>query len=185
MKLVNYEYYYTIDTNGDDRRGIKFKLISVSKETSFQNLTVVDDQFTPSYNYNKPNTTERKGLVTSRVGQGYYRQQILEKWNNKCGVTGCEITKILISSHIVPWKDCNNQERLDVGNGILLSPNLDSLFDKHLISFQDSGDIMISNTLSDDDLDSLGIDSNMKLEFVTNDMKSYLSRHREVFNEKN
>ena len=34
----------------------------------------------------KPNKTERRGLVTSRVGQGYYRQQILEKWNGTCPV---------------------------------------------------------------------------------------------------
>lgn len=30
--------------------------------------------------FKKPNKTERKGLVISRVGQGYYRQQVLEKW---------------------------------------------------------------------------------------------------------
>ena len=29
--------------------------------------------------YKKPNETERKGMITSRV-QGYYRQQIMEKW---------------------------------------------------------------------------------------------------------
>ena len=54
-----------------------------------------------------------------------------------CSVTNCELHKILISSHIVPWSKSNEKERLDVGNGILLSPNLDSLFDRHLISFQD------------------------------------------------
>ena len=42
-------------------------------------------------NYKKPNKTERSGLVTSRVGQGYYRQQIREKWNNRCPVTDCDV----------------------------------------------------------------------------------------------
>jgi len=185
LKLVNYEYYMCPDREGNQRKGIKFKLISIEKENQIETKNSISNDSIVHYNYNKPNRTERKGLVTSRIGQGYYRQQILEKWNNKCSVTGCETTEILISSHIVPWKDCNDQERLDVGNGILLSPNLDSLFDKHFISFQDTGEIMISDSLSDDDLDSLGVDSKMKLESVTDDMKSYLSRHREVFNEKN
>ena len=77
-------------------------------------------------NYTKPNQTERSGLVTTRVGQGYYRQQIRIKWNNQCPVTGSSLIGILISSHIVPWSECNNEERLDVENGILLSPNVDS-----------------------------------------------------------
>ena len=185
LKLVNYEYYDTVDTNGEERQGIKFKLISTTKDINSEIISEGDNKSISTYNFNKPNKTQRTGLVTSRVGQGYYRQQILEKWNNRCGVTGCGITKILISSHIVPWKDCNDQERLDVGNGILLSPNIDSLFDKHLISFEDTGEIIISNILSKYDIESLSINLNMKLEFVTNDMKPYLSRHRKVFNENN
>ena len=67
----------------------------------------------------KPNITERSGLVTSRVGQGYYRQQIIEKWEGKCPVTQSELLKILISSHIVPWSECNDKERLDVVCGVV------------------------------------------------------------------
>ena len=128
--------------------------------------------------YKKPNVTERSGLVTNRVGQGYYRQEILKKWNNKCGVTGISIKEILISSHIVPWSKSNEDERLDPENGILLSPNIDSLFDRHLISFKDSGKIIISNKLSSSEIDKLGVNSQMKLSHVSNGMKKYLSRHR-------
>ena len=46
-----------------------------------------------------------------------------------------KIKSILISSHILPWSQCNDEQKLDVDNGILLSPNVDSLFDKYLISF--------------------------------------------------
>ena len=72
-----------------------------------------------------------------------------------------------------------------MGYGILLSPNLDSLFDRHLISFQDAGELIISTNIKDKDLKLLGIKRNMKLRTVFDDMKPYLSRHREVFNEKN
>ena len=136
-------------------------------------------------NYKKPNETERKGFITNRVGQGWYRREILNRWNGMCSITDCSLSKILISSHIVPWRDSNKDERLDEGNGILLSPNLDSLFDRHLISFKDSGEIIISKNIKEKDLELLGISENMKLRKVYEDMKPYLSRHRKVFNEKN
>ena len=185
LKLVNYEYYnisYKDDYGNQNQRiGIKFKFLSVSIYSENEKLQLPETK-PKTYNYNKPNKTEYKGLVVSRVGQGYYRQQILDKWNNKCGVTGSGISKILISSHIVPWKDSNDNERLDPENGILLSPNLDGLFDRYLISFRDSGEIIISNNITELDLERLGIRNNMKLSQVTDGMKPYLKRHRDKFN---
>ena len=128
--------------------------------------------------YKKPDMTERLGLVTSRVGQGYYREQILEKWNYKCAITKCNTFKILIASHIVAWKDSTDEERLDPENGILLSPNYDALFDKHLISFSDEGFIIFSKNIKSEDLKKLGIDTNAKIE-VNAAMKNYLKKHRE------
>ena len=85
-------------------------------------------------NYRKPNETERTGLVTSRVGQGYFKQQVLQRWDGKCAVTGSKVLGILIASHIIPWSEASDDEILDVDNGTLLSPLYDALFDKHLIS---------------------------------------------------
>jgi len=129
-------------------------------------------------NYKKPNHTERSGLVTSRVGQGYYRQIVREKWHNRCPVTGCEILSILISSHILPWSECNDIERLDVENGILLSPNIDSLFDKHLISFTNEGELVLSNRITEEQLEKLGIPTKVKIS-ISDGMKRYLKKHRE------
>lgn len=138
-----------------------------------------------SYRYSnkrqkKPNYTERRGLVTSRVGQGYYRQEILSKWNNKCALTGCSIESILISSHIKRWSESSDDERLDVNNGILLSPNIDALFDEYLISFTDSGDMLMSTKLTDNDLIILGVSRNLKLT-VDKAMLPYLAFHRKKF----
>ena len=133
--------------------------------------------------YKKPNQTERSGLITSRVGQGYYRQQIRDRWDYRCPVTNCDIIEVLISSHIVPWSECNDDERLDVENGILLSPNVDALFDKHLISFSDSGEILISNSITQSDLERLGISTKAIIP-ITDGMKQYLSRHRKIMNGK-
>mgnify|MGYP006111377319 FL=1 len=130
--------------------------------------------------YKKPDETERKGLVTSRVGQGYYRQQILEKWNGKCPISGINIKSILISSHIVPWSECTDEERLDVNNGILLSPNFDSLFDRHLISFNEDGSILISHKIPQQQRDALGLVETIKIP-IAERMIPYLERHRQKF----
>jgi hypothetical protein len=136
-------------------------------------------------NFKKPNYTERKGLINSRVGQGYYRQEILNKWDNRCAVTGLGIKEVLIASHIVPWKSADDQERLDFNNGILLSPNLDALFDKHLISFDDNGKILIHSRLDVQHQECLGIKKEMKLRSVNTEMRKYLEIHRVKFYESN
>jgi len=128
-------------------------------------------------NYKRPDTTERKGLVTSRVGQGYFRNLLIEKYDNKCAVTKSSIHSILIASHIVPWSESTEEERLDVNNGILLSPLYDALFDKHLISFNDDGMIIISKQV-EDEIKLLSIDINGSIS-VNEEMQKYLRRHRQ------
>jgi 5-methylcytosine-specific restriction protein A len=56
---------------------------------------------------------------------------------------------LLKASHIKPWRDSDNAERLDIYNGLLLIPNLDSAFDKGYISFDDGGKIIISDMIKD------------------------------------
>ena len=84
----------------------------------------------------------------------------------------------MIASHIVPWRLSNDKERLDEDNGILLSPLYDALFDKHLISFQDDGTILISKSIKEKELISL-INKNAKIE-VNEGMKKYLEKHRKL-----
>ncbi|MDG1916328.1 MAG: HNH endonuclease signature motif containing protein [Flavobacteriales bacterium] len=91
------------------------------------------------------------------------------------------LKSILISSHIVSWSESNDDERLDVENGILLYPNIDSLFDKHLISFEDDGYILISEKIDSLNRESLNINDEIKIP-VSEGMKKYLKRHREKFN---
>ena len=129
--------------------------------------------------YNTPKKTTREGLVTSRIGQGDYRQQILRRWNFKCAVNGVSIKEILIASHIVPWRESNDQERLDVDNGLLLSPTYDALFDRYLISFDDNGQILLSKSMNKIDFSKLGITGKEKIDNLTLGNKKYLKRHRE------
>ena len=132
--------------------------------------------------YKKPDKTERRGLVTSRVGQGYYRQQVINKWKGKCPLTCIDVVSILISSHIVPWSESNEEERLDVDNGILLSPNMDALFDRHLISFDDHGELLISSKVSQENIENLRLLRLPKIE-INERMLKYIKRHRKKFTE--
>jgi hypothetical protein len=90
--------------------------------------------------------TEQIELRKSRKGQGRFRKRLIAL-RRGCYVTGLNVYDLLKASHIKPWKDSNNIERLDEYNGLLLTPNLDALLDAGYISFQDDGSIMISTHL--------------------------------------
>jgi hypothetical protein len=171
---VDYEYFEAPDKDNMSRRAIRFVL-----ETTDKSDVRTPETTRPSRKrrYKLPTKTERKGLVTSRVGQGEYRHALLDKFEGKCAVTQLGIEEVLIASHIVPWRDSNDHERLDPDNGILLSPNYDALFDKHLISFEDSGEIIVSPMIKPNQLSLLGISTEAKIS-VTELMKPYLARHR-------
>ena len=174
LELIDYSFIQTLDSENTNRKAIQFKFAAenISKKLDIDNEKRIVKN---SKSHLKPNKTERKGLVTSRVGQGFYRQELIKKFDNKCAVTGINLEEILIASHIIPWRHSNDEERLDVENGILLSPLYDALFDKNLISFQDNGDI-ISKQIQDTELISLvDINANIK---IAEGMKKYLINHR-------
>jgi len=66
---------------------------------------------------------------------------------------------------------------LDPENAILLSPSYDALFDKNLISFEESGQLCLSKLLDSNLIQKLGLEREAKIK-VTENMKKYLQRHR-------
>ena len=128
--------------------------------------------------------TQKELLTFARIGQGKYRKDLIELWG-KCSVSECNMTDLLIASHIKPWSESSNEEKLDRYNGLLLLPNYDKLFDKHLISFDDDGKIIISSQIKEEEYKVLGISANDKLFNVFEENKPYLKIHREIFCSKN
>ncbi len=123
VELFDADYFETHDTSGNLRMGIKFFFKRIGayipiQPALFDEPSIAADPLA-SYEIKLPNVTERKGLVTSRVGQGAYRKRIIHRWEYKCAVTGFDKLNILVASHIVPWSDSNDNERLDVHNGIV------------------------------------------------------------------
>jgi hypothetical protein len=127
--------------------------------------------------------TEKLALVKARRGQGKFREDLVRYWDC-CALTECSHLRLLVASHIKPWKPSDNRERLDPFNGLLLSPNLDRAFDRGLITFEDSGKIRISRLLPTKDRKALGIHSALRLRKRSTRHFQYLKFHREEVFEK-
>lgn len=122
--------------------------------------------------------TEKEAVVKSRIGQGSFRQRLVEFWHG-CSVTNCQTQSLLIASHIRPWRKSDNMQRLDVYNGLLLIPNLDKLFDKGYISFDNNGIIILSDFLPLSEYRLLGVQQGMRLVHIETNHIPYLKFHRE------
>ena len=123
--------------------------------------------------------TEVERMVRQRVGQTKFRDAMLDYWGGACAVTGVAIPEVLRASHAKPWAECaTDAERLDVFNGFLLSANLDALFDRFLISFDEQGVLITSSALAGIYLLPLGISPGMKLRWVDALHQPYLVMHR-------
>lgn len=125
--------------------------------------------------------TERTAVLKSRIGQGVFRERLITYWKG-CAVTGADCISVLRASHIKPWRDSNNEERLDQFNGFLLTPNLDAAFDAGHISFDSSGKIMISPTFAGAPAFQLHITQKLKInpKLLTDEHRKYLQHHREL-----
>lgn len=124
--------------------------------------------------------TTRQTLVNARLGQGQYRKQLMQLWDSACAVTGIRTAAMLRASHCKPWRDCNDQERLDPHNGLLLSANLDALFDTHLISFDDQGQMLVSARIPAEEQQQLGLPANLR-RAPSHELQAYLAHHRHFF----
>ena len=79
---------------------------------------------------------------------------------------------------VKPWRDSNNSERLDVFNGLLLSPAYDAVFDMGLISFDAGGGIIFSEKLATADAKLLGLHTDARLSRLDPKHQPYLEHHR-------
>ncbi|ENL0922268.1 HNH endonuclease, partial [Vibrio cholerae] len=92
-------------------------------------------------------------------------------------LTGVRLETALKASHIKPWSQCDNKERLDPNNGLLLVANADSLFDSGLISFNENGRLIKSKYLPEVELKLLLGRSDYSLD-LNESQKSFMEYHR-------
>lgn len=122
--------------------------------------------------------TEKESIIVSRIGQGDFRKRLIQYWHG-CSISRFRKYDILVASHIKPWRDSTNEERLDTFNGLLLLPNYDKLFDKGYISFDFDGKIIFSKFISTEDKEILGMTNDISLIKVDDKHKKYLEYHKD------
>lgn len=126
------------------------EVLSIIGVATNENATAEEDIAAAKPDLDKLPETTRKAIIDARRGQGKFREELINYWKG-CAVTGCDMYKLLRASHIKPWRNSNDNDRLNHYNGILLTANLDLAFDQGLISFDRDGNILIKNDLFNKD----------------------------------
>ena len=90
--------------------------------------------------------TEGTANVKVRRGQQFFRQTILNAYGVRCCISGINVPRLLVASHIKPWRDFP-KERLDPRNGLCLSSLHDAAFDAGLITLDKKLSLVLSKRL--------------------------------------
>jgi len=122
-------------------------------------------------------STKKATLIDARKGQGIFKTNV-RKNESRCRVTGTSDSRLLTASHIKPWSKSNDIEKLHGCNGLLLAPHVDRLFDRGLISFEDNGDLIVSEALNRNELIRWGIEPIQNVGGFKQGQKKFLRYHR-------
>ncbi len=157
-------YYYFrlfVDYFGEARHPEAIKL----EEEKIESESIPDEQ--------------KKQISYARVGQGKYRKALLEECPI-CAITLISDDRLLIASHIKPWVDSDDKEKLDPKNGFMLTPTYDFLFDRGFITFTDDKKVRVSPWLSKMTCSKLSIADEKKYPMLpTEGRENYLEYHRQ------
>ncbi len=120
---------------------------------------------------------EEEQLIMARRGQGVFRHNVrlVEK---HCRLTKLSDSRHLIASHIKPWRVAQGEEKISQNNGLLLSPHVDHLFDSGLISFQNSGQLMISESLERNVLEKWNLSREFEYWPLNPEQQFFMEFHR-------
>ena len=92
-------------------------------------------------------------LAAARVGQHRFATQVLQNCGQRCVFCGFSPSlmgakRMLIASHIKPWRDSDSRERLDVRNGLAACPIHDTAFDTGLLTVNGGLRIHVSSAVT-------------------------------------
>lgn len=88
----------------------------------------------------------RRVVIEQRIKQHFFRRAVLSSYRGRCCMSGLAEPRLLIASHIVPWRK-DKANRLNPSNGLCLSAIHDKAFDKGLIALSDDFRVLVSTEL--------------------------------------
>lgn len=96
--------------------------------------------------------TEKLFVANARIGQHQFAKAVLHNCGGRCVFCGLSIpegaaSKMLIASHIKPWRSSSNRERLDHLNGVAACPSHDAAFDTGLMGIEADLSVVLSPRL--------------------------------------
>ena len=120
-------------------------------------------------------------IAKRRIGQGPFRRLLEKQHGVQCFISGITKRELLIASHIVPWSKSDRKDKVNRDNGLLLSINWDSVFDKGLVTFGVNGEVIFSHDLDDISAKAIGIRKDAYIpKAILNDKRAvFLKYHRE------
>lgn len=122
--------------------------------------------------------TETETTRAARLKQSKFRSDLLKLHKGRCILTEIDMPDLLRASHIKPWAKSTHKERVDPDNGLLLAVHLDGLFDKGLISFDESGKVIISEKVTALTRRALSIDAEWQMKISGSRQAEYMRYHR-------
>lgn len=164
------------DSEGRLRNAIVFRLRPVhddpGADPEFELSTLLTDDVVGA--------TERSAVVQLRAKQQLFRRR-LSVIERACRLTAIDDLRFLRASHIKPWRNSSEGERVDPHNGLLLTPSADLLFDHGWVSFKNDGRLIVANALPDQVRERLGLDvtEGRKCGDFTAQQADYLEYHRD------
>lgn len=178
LALPNISYLAAMKLKDSDNNFIFYFKLFVDYFNEIENKKVIAEQI-QKIEETASSETEKINLTRARIGQGKYRQDLLELCPI-CPITLVSDDRLLIASHIKPWAKSSNEEKVDPYNGFMFTPNIDWLFDKGFITFTDDKRMLISPWLSKITCSRLNIVPNKKYDLLpTEGREYYLDYHRE------
>lgn len=90
--------------------------------------------------------TETRVTVKVRRGQQFFRQAVLMAYDVRCCISGINVPRLLVASHIKPWGKFP-AERLNPRNGLCLSSLHDAAFDGGLVTLDEDLRVVLSKEL--------------------------------------
>ena len=185
LPLVSYISAMRLDYNGQPMFYLKLfaDFEEIEKRKAFiENYGSIKQTEEKTFFGVREEEQEKKPIIRyGREGQDEYRRKLLEECPF-CPITMINEESLLIASHIKPWAVSDPKERIDPNNGFILSPLYDKLFDRGYITFSNDKRVSISNWLSRQVKERIGIKENQLFQFLPmNDSRArYLEYHRNM-----